>query len=151
MYYQSEPVSCEQFLEYLDRLAWCKQTGETLVAVHYCSPEVIETFKHHDVKVYPGGLTIKLEKSTMHMIESKFKEGEPLPLLLVWKEDGIELSFRTHKSNDFPYDTWDNPAAAAYQREAIFIAASELGEKVSDYFRKHLTNSKDCPTHIPKL
>jgi len=151
MYYQSEPVSCEQFLDYLDKLPWCQQAESVLVAVHHCSPEVVDMFKHHDVKVYPGGLKIKLDKSTTHMLKSKFEEGEPIPLLLVWKKEGIELSFRTHKSNDFPYDTWDNPAAAAYEREAIFIEAEELGEKVADCLTKHLTSAKACPPRIPKL
>ena len=59
MYYQSEPVSCEQFLDYLDKLPWCKQGDYSLVAVDHCSLEVIETIKHHDLKVFPGGLRIK--------------------------------------------------------------------------------------------
>ena len=77
MYYQSEPVSCEQFLDYVDKLPWCKQGDSTLVAVHHCLPEVIETFKHHDVRVYPGGLIIKLNQSTLHMLESQVQEEEP--------------------------------------------------------------------------
>jgi hypothetical protein len=151
MYYQSEPISCELFLDYLDKLPWCKQEENTLVAVHHCSPEVIDTFKHHDVKVYPGGLQIKLNKSTTHMLESKFEQGEAVPLLLVWKEAGIEMSFRTHKSSDFPYDTWENPAAAAYEREAILIESQELGQRVSNCFKKHLMSAKSCPSRIPKL
>ncbi len=136
MYYQSESVSCENFLDYLDKLPWCKQGESTLVAVHHCSSEAIDTFKCHEVRVYPGGLKIKLDKSTMHMLESKFKEGEAVPLLLVWKEDGIEMSFRTHKSTDYPYDTWDNPAAAAYERKAIIIPIQELGNGALECFKK---------------
>ncbi len=151
MYYQSEPVSCEQFLDYLDKLPWCKQGDSTLVAVHHCSPEVIETIKHHDLKVFPGGLRIKWNKSTLHMLESKFQEGEPVPLLLVWKADGTEISFRTHKSADFPYDSWNNPAGEAYEREAVFIGADELGKAVSTCFHKHLDDAKICPTTVPVL
>ena len=151
MYYQSEPVSCEKFLDYLDKIPWCKQGASTLVAVHHCTPEIIETMKHHDLKVFPGGLRIKLNKSTVHMLETKYREEEPIPLLLVWKEDGIEMSFRTHRSADFPYDTWDNPAAEAYEREAVFIAAEELGERANNCFHKHLENSKMCPIRIPEL
>ncbi len=151
MHYQSEPVGCEQFLNYLDKLPWCKQGDNTLVAVHSFAPEMIEMIKHHDVKVYPGSMIIKMTKSTLHMLESKFKEGEPVPLLLVWKEDGLEISFRTHKSGDFPYDTWNNPAGEAYEREAVFILTDELGEKAENCFKKHLKTTKICPVTVPKL
>jgi hypothetical protein len=151
MYYQNEPVSCEQFLDYLDKLPWCKQSEATLVAVHQCTPEVIEVIKHHDVKVYPGHMIIKMNKSTLHMLEDKFRQEEPLPLLIVWKKDGLEMSFRTHNSADFPYDTWNNPAGEAYEREAVFIAAEELGPKVANCFNKHINGAKICPTTVPKL
>jgi hypothetical protein len=150
MYYKSEPAKLDN-LDYLDKLPWCKQADQTLVAVHHCSPEIIEMFKHHEVKVYPGNLRIKLDKATLHMLESKFKEGEPIPVLLVWKKEGIELSFRTYKSSDFPYDTWENPAAEAYERETIFIEAQELGETMLNCFEKHLNSAQACPTRIPKL
>ncbi len=153
MHYQSEPVSCEQFLEYLDKLPWCKQGESKLVAVHHCSAEVIEILRHHehDLKVYPGAVSIKLNKSTLSMLENKLSAGEPVPLLLIWLGEGIEISFRTHKSMDFPYDMWQNPAAAAYERETMFIRASELGGQFSACYKKHLSGAKACPTSIPTL
>ena len=151
MYYRNEPVSCEQFLEYLDKLPWCKQGEASLVAVHHCSPEVIEVIKHHHVTVNPGEIQIKLNKSTLSMLETKFEEDEPVPLLLVWKEAGIEMSFRTHKSADFPYDMWQSPAAAAYERESIFVPAEELGPQFEACLKKHLTSATTCPVTIPRL
>ncbi len=149
MYYKSEPVSCKQFLEYLDKLPWCKQGDTTLIAVHHCSPEVIEVIKDHELKVYPGGLSIKLNKSTLSMLDTKYKQEEPVPLLLVWKAEGVEMSFRKYKSAEFPYDIWQNPAAAAYERESVFVAAEELGNQFNTCYKKHLDTAKTCAVSIP--
>jgi hypothetical protein len=153
MYSRSKPASCEQFLDHLDKLPWCKQGDSKLVAVHHCSPEVIEVLRSHDhdVKVNPGGVHIKLNKSTINTLQEKCEAGEAIPLLLIWIDGGVELSFRTHKSSEFPYDMWQNPAAAAYETESIFISAQELGERVSECFKKHLLQAKTCPTNIPQL
>jgi hypothetical protein len=153
MYSKSKPASCEQFLDHLDKLPWCKQGESKLVAVHHCSPAVIEVLRHHDhdLKVYPGAIHIKLNKSTLSMLEEKFAAEQPVPLLLVWTKDGVEMSFRTHKSADFPYDIWQNPAAAAYERESVFIVAEELGEQSLACLNKHLAAAKTCPVTIPPL
>jgi hypothetical protein len=153
MYSRSKPTSCEQFLEYLDKLPWCKQADSKLVAVHHCSSEVVEVLRahDHDLKVYPGGVPIKINKSTLSMLEEKDKAGESVPLLLVWAATGVEMSFRTHKSAEFPYDMWQNPAAAAYERESVFVEAKELGSQASECFNKHIAGAKACPSTIPSL
>ena len=153
MYSKSKPASCEPFLEHLNKLPWCKQDESKLIAVDHCSPEVIAVLRSHDhdLKVYPGGVPIKLNKSTLSMLEDKFASEEAVPLLLIWKKEGVEMSFRTHKSADFPYDMWQNPAAAAYERESVFITADELGEQYSLYLNKHLAEAKACPVTIPSL
>lgn len=79
MYYQNEPVTCEQFLDYLDQLPWCKQGDSVLITVHQCTPAIIEVIKHRDVKVFPGHMIIKLTKSVLRMLENKFLEKRPNP------------------------------------------------------------------------
>ncbi len=153
MYSRSKPAGCEKFLQHLDNVAWCKQNESKLVAVDHCSPAVIAVLKghDHDLKVYPGAVHIKLDKSMLAMLEEKYAEEEPVPLLLIWTKDGVEMSFRIHRSMDFPYDMWQNPAAAAYERESVFIVAEELGKDFLSCFNKHIAKAKVCPSTIPPL
>jgi hypothetical protein len=95
---------CESFLEFLQGLAWCKQGDNTLVAVHKCTSEFVVAFGDHEVKVFPGGTNVKVNKSWLSYLQEKNEEGTPLPILLVWRPAGVELWYRRHNSWDFPYD-----------------------------------------------
>jgi len=149
-------VNCESFLEHLHQLPWCKQAvskenEEILVAVHHCTPEVIDAIKDSEIKVFPGGMHIKLNKSTLHMLSTKFDEGTPLPMLAVWRKRGVEIWFRQHKGTEFPYDAWSNPAAATYESECAIIPADHFGAKFDEYFTHHISSAKACPSMIPPL
>jgi hypothetical protein len=143
-------VSCEQFLEVLKTLPWCKQENNVLVAVHKGVPEIIELMKDHEVKVYPGGVNVKMNKSLLHTFQEKFDEGQPLPVVVVWKMEGVEIWYRRHKPEQFPYDQWTDPAAAAYERERVFINASEFGTTYARLLRETGEKTKECPGMVPK-
>lgn len=142
-------VSCENFLEFLKTIPWCKQGDNTLVAVHNCTPDIIEAIKDHEVKVYPGGMQIKLNLSWLLYLTEKSDEGRPLPVLLVWKPEAIELWYRRSKSWDFPYDSWSDPAAAAYDKERVRFPADHISAKYAQYHQEILAKAKVCPSLIP--
>jgi hypothetical protein len=147
----NNPEAHAQFLAVLDTLPWCKQGDAVLVAVHKCIPEVLEVMKQHEAKVFPGNMTVKINRSTLAEFRSKFDEGQPVPVLLVWKVDIVEIWFRTHKSEDYPYDTWSDAKAAAYERECVIVPTSELGETAGQSHLQHVASSKPCPSMIPNL
>lgn len=143
-------VGCEQFLEQLKVLPWCRQGESVLVAVHKGTPEVIEVMRGHEVKVFPGGVNVKINKSLLHSFQEKFDEGQPLPVVVVWKLEGVEIWYRRHKPEQFPYDTWNDPSAAAYERERVFIPASEMGEGYAQLLTETAGRTKECPTMVPQ-
>lgn len=142
--------SCGTFLDHLKTLAWCKQ-GENLVAVHKCTAEVIEVLMlgDHELSIHPGGMKVKMQKSWISTLMDKNNEGMPIPVLLVWKPEAVEIWYRRHNSNDFPYDTWSNPAAAAYERELVRLPASHGGDAFRQYRQELLDSVKVCPSAIP--
>lgn len=142
-------VNLEHFLELLKTLPWCKQGTGVLIAVHKCTPDVAEVIKDSEVKVFPGGMNIKLNKSMLKEFQEKFDEGQPLPVVVVWKTEGVEIWFRRQKSADFPYDSWTNPAAAAYERERAFVPASQFSSNFSALHAETIDKSKECPSMIP--
>lgn len=141
---------CESFLEFLKTLPWCKQGDDTLVAVNKCTPEFVVAFGDHEVKVFPGGTNVRLNKSWLSYLQEKNEEGTPLPILLIWRPAGIELWYRRHNSWDFPYDMWQNPVAEAYERERVFLPAEHGGGKFKQMHTDLLSTSKVCPPQIPK-
>jgi len=142
-------VTCGNFLEFLKTLPWCRQGDSTLIAVHNCTPDLIEAIKDHEVKVFPGGMQIKLNLSWLLYLKEKFDEGRPLPMVIVWKPEAIELWYRRNKSWDFPYDAWQDSAAAAYDRERVKLPAEHAGEKYMQYHADLISKAKECPTLIP--
>src|SRR5262249_40910532 len=121
---------CQNFLEFLQTLAWCKQSDDVLVAVQKCTPEIIVAFGDHEVKVFPGGTAVKMNKSWLSFLKEKNGEGTPLPFLFIWQKTGVELWYRRHNSWDFPYDMWQqNSVAEAYERERVFLPAEHGGPK----------------------
>jgi hypothetical protein len=140
---------CDNLLEFLKTLPWCKQEGDILVAVHTCTPELIVAFTDHEARVFPGGTKIKINKSWLAYLQEKNGEGTPLPILLVWRSHGIELWYRQHKSWDFPYDMWKNPVAQAYEREQVLLPASHVSHKFKQYHQDILQKVKACPANIP--
>jgi hypothetical protein len=148
---ESTFAKCGEILESLNTLPWCKQGDAVLVAVHTCTEDVLSLIKDHEVKVFPGNVAIKLNRSTIHTFQQKCEAGEPIPVLFVWKPNALEIWFRTHKSTEFPYDAWSDPAAAAYERECAVIPAEHFGSKYAQYHRQHIDSAKACPSTIPPL
>jgi hypothetical protein len=143
-----ECLLCQNFLEYLQGLPWCKQE-QILVAVGPCSPEIIVAFGNHEVKVFPGGTNVKVNKSWLSYLQEKNEEGTPLPILLVWRAAGVEMWYRRHKSWEFPYDMWQNPVAEAYERECVFLPAAHGGKRFAEIYQELLGRVKVCPPQIP--
>lgn len=141
----------ESFLDFLKTLPWCKQESGALVAVQKCTPELIVTMSDREARVYPGGAPIKINKSWLTTLQEKNADGNPIPVLLIWKSDSLELWYRRHKSHDFPYDAWQNPVAEAYERECIKIPASAGGAKFVQFHTELLASVKSCPQAIPPL
>jgi hypothetical protein len=141
---------CESFLEFLQGLAWCKQGDNTLVAVHKCTSEFVVAFGDHEVKVFPGGTNVKVNKSWLSYLQEKNEEGTPLPILLIWRPAGVELWYRRHNSWDFPYDMWQNSVAEAYERERVFLPREHAGAKFDQIFQALVAKSNACPPQIPQ-
>lgn len=139
----------QDFLECLKGLAWCKQGDNALIAVHKCTPEIIAIMKERSVRVFPGGMTVKANKSWLHSMKDQYEDGLAVPLLLVWKQQGLELWYRRHKPMDFPYDTWSNSAAAAYEKEQVLVTAQDLDPQLDKLFGDLLGSAKACPSVIP--
>lgn len=150
---EASPTSLvfENFLDFLKTLPWCKQDSGALIAVHKCTPELIVTMSDREAKVFPGGAPIKVNKSWLSTLQEKNADGNPIPLLLIWRKDSLELWYRRHKSHDFPYDAWQNPVAEAYERECIKIPAAAGGTKFEEYHQELLNSAKQCPTSIPNV
>ncbi len=142
---------CESFLEFLKERAWCKQGDDTLVCVQPCTAEIVVAFGDHEVKVYPGGTAVRLNKSWLTQLQQKTAEGTPIPILLVWRSQGLEMWYRRTNSLGFPYDTWSDPVADAYERERVFLPAEHGGAKFSQYYAEVLGRANACPPQIPKL
>ena len=141
----------ESFLEFIKNLAWCKQQEAVLVAVQPCTPEIIVVLSDREARVYPGGTPIKINKSWLSTLQEKNAEGTPVPLLIVWKSESLEIWYRRQKSHDFPYDTWQSAAAEAYEKECVRIPASVGGEKFKQYHTELVAKAKACPSVIPAM
>lgn len=141
-------LSCESFIEMLKGLPWCRQGDGTLVAVYKCTPEIVEALRVHEVKVFPGGIPVKIAKSWLSYMDEQDRDGNPVPVLVVWKPAGVELWYRRHKSYEFPYDTWQDAAAAAYEREMAFVPSSSLGADCEETRKEISGRVKDCPAMI---
>lgn len=148
----SDAVSQAQaqvFLEYLKALPFCRQENDSLVAIHKLTSEVIEAIREHEVKLFPGGMVVKLPRSVLMGLQKHSDEDQPLPAVIVWKKEGVEIWFRRQKSADFPYDTWTDPAAVAMERERAFIGAEHFG---ADFVQQHAAQrekAQACPSMIP--
>lgn len=142
-------ISCEAFLETLKSLPWCKQPQDVLVAVHKCTPDIVNIIKDYEIKVFPGGMFVKLNKSMVHTFQEKFDEGQPIPVVMVWKREGVEVWYRRLKSSEFPYDVWTNPADVS-ERERAFIPAAAFGDAFVAAHADAVARSKECPAMIPQ-
>ncbi|HEY9713087.1 MAG TPA: hypothetical protein V6C72_06435 [Chroococcales cyanobacterium] len=143
-------ISVAQFLEYLKTLPWCKQERDVLIAVHKGEPEIIAMLPDHEVKVYPSGMNVKLNKSVLHNFQEKYDEGAPLPVVVAWKKEGVEIWYRRAKPTEFPYDAWMDSTHATQERERVFIPQEEFGPEFATAHADHLSKAKSCPTMIPQ-
>ncbi|MBX9687420.1 MAG: hypothetical protein K2X27_12005 [Candidatus Obscuribacterales bacterium] len=141
----------ESFLEFIKNIAWCKQGEDVLVAVQACTAEIIVALSDKEAKVYPGGTPIKINKSWLSTLQEKNAEGTPIPLLIVWKSNCLEVWYRRQKSHDFPYDTWQSALADAHEKECVRMPAELGGEKFTKYHQELLAKAKLCPSVIPAL
>ncbi|MBA3992616.1 MAG: hypothetical protein C0469_03755 [Cyanobacteria bacterium DS2.3.42] len=142
-------ATCATFLEMLKTLPWCKQGTDVLVAVHKITPEIIEVIKDLGANVYPGGIHVKLNKSFLHDLQNKFDDGQPLPAVLVWKAQHVEIWYRRQNANEFPYDTWQNPQGAPQERECVLIPLETLGDGAANFQSEIAGKAKECPAMIP--
>ncbi len=142
-------VSAESLIEYLKTQPWCKQGDSVLVAVAKGTPEIVDHLANHEVKVFPGGVTVKLQKSVLTNFKSKYEEEQPLPVVLVWKPEGLEVWYRKHNPSMFPYDAWADQAVAAHEQERVLIPAAEFGPTFMDEHASIAAKVKECPTMMP--
>lgn len=142
-------VDCAQFLEFLKTQPWCKQGDEVLVAVAKATVEVIDMLREHELKVFPGNMLVKMQKSTLHNFTKANDDGEPLPVVLVWKAAGVEIWYRRHNPTEFPYDAWTNQSMQILERDRVFIPADEFGANYSSSHSEIAGKVKECPTMIP--
>ncbi len=137
------------FADMLKTLPWCKQGESTLVAVHKAIPEVIFMLPDREVKVFPGGVAIKMQKSTVSHFQKSYDDGEPSNIVVVAKPDGVEVWFRKVKPTEFPYDCWSGGAASAYEQQRVFIPADDLGNDYGNMHAELAGKCKECPTMMP--
>lgn len=142
-------VGTADFVQFLKGLPWCKQENNTLVAVYKLSDEVIELVRENEVKIFPGGMTVKLPRSVLMGLQKHSDEGQPLPAVLVWKPEHLEIWFRRQKSSDFPYDTWTDPSALAIEREKAVVPADKIGADSVAAHSDVLSRANSCPAMIP--
>ena len=136
-------------MEYVSSLSWCRQANGALVAVHKFAPEIIDVISDLELRVFPGGMRVKPLKSWTQHLEQQNTDGVPVPNLLVWRPEGFEIWYRRHKELDFPYDAWNDPAAAAYEKEQLLLPAQNGGDKFKRLREEIIAKAKDCPTAIP--
>lgn len=137
------------FNDMLKTLAWCKQGDSTLVAVHKAIPEVIFMLPDREVKVFPGGVAIKMQKSTVSHFQKAHDDGEPLNVVLVAKPEGVEVWYRKVAPTEFPYDAWSGGAASAYEQQRALIPSDSLGNDYAALHSELASKCKECPTMMP--
>jgi hypothetical protein len=142
-------VDCEQFLEFLKTQPWCKQGDNVLVAVTKATPEIIDMLRDNELKVFPGNMHVKMQKSTLHNFVTANEDGSPLPVVLAWKPTGVEIWYRRQNPTDFPYDAWTNQAMQILERDRVLVPADKFN---ADYAKIHadiVAKVKQCPAMIP--
>lgn len=142
-------VDCGQFLEFLKAQPWCKQGNDVLVAVAKATAEVIDMLRDNELKVFPGNMLVKMQKSTLHNFTKANDDGEPLPVVLVWKATGVEIWYRRHNPTEFPYDAWTNQSMQILERERVFIPSDKFDAGYASSHNEILQRVKECPSMIP--
>lgn len=138
-----------EFLAYLKSLPWCKQDNGSLVAVHKLTSEVIEAVREHEVTIHPGGMVVKLPRSVLMGLQKQCDDNQPLPAVLVFKHEGVDIWFRRAKSEGFPFDTWNDPAALTIEREKGFVPMKALGADGQSVYQDILGKANACPAMMP--
>lgn len=141
----------ENLLEILKTFHWCKQGESDLVAVEKCRSEIIVALSDREARVFPGGTPIKINKSWLTTLQQYNADGNPISVMMVWKADTLEIWYRRQKSHDFPYDVWQDPVAAAHEKECVKIPASLGGARFVQYHRELLETAKPCPSAIKTM
>jgi len=138
-----------QLLDFLKSLAWCKQADETLVAVHKGTPEIIDMLKDNELRIFPGDMLVKMQKSTLHHFQTGFDDGTPLPVVLAWKSQGLEIWYRRNNPAEFPYDAWTNQALQSLERDRVFVPTEKFGADAAAAHAEIMGRVKECPSMIP--
>jgi len=142
-------IDCGQFLEFLKTQPWCKQGNDVLVAVTRATPEVVDMMRDNELKVFPGNMLVKMQKSTLHNFNKANEDGEPLPVVLVWKTAGVEIWYRRHNPTEFPYDAWKNQSLQILERDRIFVPSEKFGTDYANSLIEIVERVKECPSMIP--
>ncbi len=140
------PASC---IDHLKTMAWCKQGDSVLVAVTKATPEMIELMRDHEVKVFPGGMAIRMEKSVLSNFQRHHDDGQPLSVVVVWRADALEIWYRKVKPLEYPYDAWSSDTAAAYEQERVSIPSIDFGDQFGLAYTELLGKANSCPTMMP--
>lgn len=138
-----------QLIDFLKAMPWCKQGSGVLVAVHKATAEIIELLPDNELKVYPAGMTVKMQKSTLHNMQTQLDDGMPQPVVLVWKNAGLEIWYRKNNAMEFPYDAWTNESLANQERERVFVPAEKFGPSFGAMLAEQAEKTKECPSMIP--
>jgi hypothetical protein len=142
-------IDCGQFLDFLKTQPWCKQGDDVLVAVAKGTPEIVDMMRDNELKVFPGNMLVKMQKSTLHSFTKANDDGEPLPVVLVWKSAGVEIWYRRHNPTEFPYDAWTNNAMQILERERVLVPADKFPGEFQSAHSEILGRVKECPSMIP--
>ncbi len=148
-----DTISSDKLLTFLNTLAWCKQSNGNLVVVTKACPEIIEALniKNGTIKVYPQLMTVKINKSWLNQMQEKLDNGMPTPVVLIWKQDNLEICYRKHNSDDFPYDAWANPGTNNNEHERFIIPNTFFAATFASNQQTLLNQAKACPPVIPLL
>lgn len=142
-------VSTEALLTHLQTLPWCKQGEDVLVAVAKATPDIVDHLANHSVKMFPGGMTVKMQKSVLTNFKQRIDEEQPLPVVIVWRPSVVEVWYRKNKPDQYPYDAWSDPAAAAHEQEIVLLPAEEFGAGYADAHAAIVSKVKACPSMMP--
>ncbi len=148
-----DTITSSNLLEFLKTLAWCKQGNGNLVVVTKATKHIIEALNFRDgvVKVYPQQMTVKINKSWLNQMLEKLNNETPVPVVLVMKNDCLEICYRKHNCDDFPYDAWANPTTSSNEHERFIIPASFFGSEFESIRNEVLNQAKACPPVVPQL
>ena len=135
-------------VDLLKRLTWCKQEASVLVAIQAVTPEILKLVEDREIRLLPRGPLTKLTRSMIEFLRTKYDEGHPIPVILLWTNRGVDVSFQRYKSTSFPYEGWVHSVAAGYERAVVHIPSTEFGADYVSVHAEAANNVRTCPEGI---